>query len=365
VDETYQYDALTRRIVTETAAETRHFYFNSQWRAIEERVSGAVKAQSVWNPADRWDLIRRKRSTTGTPDEIRFVLRDYLDPAAIINESGTVTERYRYDAFGPVTVLAPDFSVRANSECGWNFLYHAEFIDVLTGLYNYGYRYYHPDLGRWTSRDPVGERGGLNLYGFVGNDGIEKLDFLGLKPDYIPSSLGRFRLSYRTDKLEFSDCGQHEWIITFLLSKATSTGGMVIQKITYKKWDVTDCKTGKMHTKPLGNLNRDSFFEVFPVEKGKTESYQDIWGLKRNDCTKGKIEIKGVAMFYDKIDTWDKLPNDFMVDSWVAPNPNWPTSVDRIFFPVGSDSNKSTRTLKASWDCCSGSSDRKTKLEVK
>ena len=179
MDETYQYDALTRRIVTETAAGTRHYYFNSQWRAIEERVSGAVKAQYVWNPADRWDLIRRKRSVAGTLDEIRFVLRDYLDPAAIIDGDGQVIERYRYDAFGPVTVLAPDFSVRATSECGWNFLYHAEFIDALTGLYNYGYRYYHPDLGRWISRDPIAERGGLNLYSFVGNDGIGGKDLLG------------------------------------------------------------------------------------------------------------------------------------------------------------------------------------------
>ncbi|MCB1131812.1 MAG: hypothetical protein KDN05_11825 [Verrucomicrobiae bacterium] len=36
-------------------------------------------------------------------------------------------------------------------------------------LYYYGYRYYHPDLGRWLSRDPIGEEGGMNLYGFVGN----------------------------------------------------------------------------------------------------------------------------------------------------------------------------------------------------
>ena len=84
------------------------------------------------------------------------------------------------------TVLAPDFSVRTSSECGWNFLYHAEFIDVLTGLYNYGYRYYHADLGRWISRDPIGERGGVNLYGFVGNASSSKYDVLGneaMKPN--------------------------------------------------------------------------------------------------------------------------------------------------------------------------------------
>jgi len=33
----------------------------------------------------------------------------------------------------------------------------------------------------WPSRDPIGERGGLNLYGFVGNDGINWFDLLGLR----------------------------------------------------------------------------------------------------------------------------------------------------------------------------------------
>lgn len=28
-------------------------------------------------------------------------------------------------------------------------------------------------VGLWPSRDPIGERGGVNLYGFVGNDGVE------------------------------------------------------------------------------------------------------------------------------------------------------------------------------------------------
>jgi uncharacterized protein RhaS with RHS repeats len=48
-------------------------------------------------------------------------------------------------------------------------------------MYNYGYRYYHPDLGRWVSRDPLGEEGGLNLYVFVRNDGIHNVDEFGLK----------------------------------------------------------------------------------------------------------------------------------------------------------------------------------------
>jgi RHS repeat-associated protein len=44
----------------------------------------------------------------------------------------------------------------------------------------YGYRWYDPVTGRWPSRDPIEEEGGINLYGFVGNNGINRIDLLGL-----------------------------------------------------------------------------------------------------------------------------------------------------------------------------------------
>lgn len=47
------------------------------------------------------------------------------------------------------------------------------------GVRYYGYRYYDPLTGRWPSRDPIEERGGMNLYGFVSNDGVNVYDILG------------------------------------------------------------------------------------------------------------------------------------------------------------------------------------------
>ncbi len=44
-----------------------------------------------------------------------------------------------------------------------------------------GHRYYNPSTGRWLSRDPIGETGGRNLYGFVNNDPANKFDKLGEK----------------------------------------------------------------------------------------------------------------------------------------------------------------------------------------
>ena len=36
------------------------------------------------------------------------------------------------------------------------------------------FRYYVPETGRWASRDPMGEEGGLNLYAFVGNNALNE-----------------------------------------------------------------------------------------------------------------------------------------------------------------------------------------------
>ncbi len=60
------------------------------------------------------------------------------------------------------------------------------------GVTYYGYRYYDPVTGRWPSRDPIGEEGGINLYGMVGNDSVNRWDVLGLewteKPETITTT---------------------------------------------------------------------------------------------------------------------------------------------------------------------------------
>jgi RHS repeat-associated protein len=180
----FRYDGLTRRITKETPAQTRSYYFNDQWRALEERISGTVNKDYLWNPADRWNLIqyRYTPSGNGPPTQTRYVLKDGLDPVAVIDDTGTVKERARYEAFGSVTFMNASFgSPSSTSSEEWNFLFHGEILDGETGLYNYGYRQYHPELGRWPSRDPIGEVGGVNLYGMIGNDAINSWDLLGLE----------------------------------------------------------------------------------------------------------------------------------------------------------------------------------------
>ena len=50
-----------------------------------------------------------------------------------------------------------------------------------SGVEYYGYRYYDPVTGRWPSRDPIEEEGGINLYGFINNQTISFADVLGMR----------------------------------------------------------------------------------------------------------------------------------------------------------------------------------------
>ena len=154
----YTYDGLTRRLTKTNATETRHYFYDDQWRPVEERVNGNKERQYTWGMRDRWDLLRRTLTSGATT---HYVLRDYLDPVAIVGTDGEIKERYAYDAFGNVRFLAPDYTSRSASDFGWDFLFHAEFRDPETKLYNYGFRYYDAGLGRWISRDPIGSSGNI------------------------------------------------------------------------------------------------------------------------------------------------------------------------------------------------------------
>jgi RHS repeat-associated protein len=58
--------------------------------------------------------------------------------------------------------------------------YTGHYYHARSGLYLAPYRAYDPTIGRWISRDPIAEKGGLNLYGYLRNRPIHSVDPLGL-----------------------------------------------------------------------------------------------------------------------------------------------------------------------------------------
>ena len=100
-----------------------------------------------------------------------------------MNASGNIVAKYEYSPFGRI-VSASGSYVDANP-----FRFSSEYYDVETGLVYYNYRYYNVESGRWLSRDPIEEVGGINLYGFVDNNGVNAWDNLGLEDDPVQDFL--------------------------------------------------------------------------------------------------------------------------------------------------------------------------------
>ena len=88
-----------------------------------------------------------------------------------------VRRRIDFDPFGNVTTTENSATPMPPVPLGFS----TKYTDSETGHVYYIFRYYIPPLGRWPSRDPIEEEGGLNLYGFLKNDGAGMVDALGLR----------------------------------------------------------------------------------------------------------------------------------------------------------------------------------------
>jgi RHS repeat-associated protein len=101
--------------------------------------------------------------------------RDHLGSVREVTDAnGNLVARHDYDAWGRRT------RVFGTYRADWG--YAGYFVHRASKLNLTWYRAYDPDLGRWVSRDPIEEDGGLNLYGYAGNNPSNLNDPNGLAP---------------------------------------------------------------------------------------------------------------------------------------------------------------------------------------
>jgi len=171
----YQYDGLRRRTIKKRYAggvltETRHFYYSQAWQVVEERIDPSTNAnrQFVWGLRYLDDLLLRDRDTTGTGtvNERFYALQDpNWNVTALADITGTVQERYAYDAYGVPAVLTPSFGARGSSLYDWETRYTGYRWDSDSQLYQVRSRSYQPLLGCWAQRDPIGgDESGVGKY---------------------------------------------------------------------------------------------------------------------------------------------------------------------------------------------------------
>ena len=187
----YEYDGRTFRTVKRTydagdLDETRHFYYNSGWQCLEERVDTSTDPDRrfIWGQRYMDDLILRDRDTSnpknGTLDERLYSLQDpNWNVIALAATNGTIQERYAYTAYGTPKYLTPTWGARGSSNYDWEILYAGYRFDGETEMYQVRNRVLRPGLG-WVQRDPIGILEDMASYRYVRNNPVEFLDPLGL-----------------------------------------------------------------------------------------------------------------------------------------------------------------------------------------
>ena len=93
---------------------------------------------------------------------------------ALVNANQQVVGRYLHDAYGGLIGMSGPMS-EVN-----RYRFSSKEIDPTSGLYSFGYRFYAAEFQRWLNRDPIEEDGGINLFGYVGNDPVNEIDSDGL-----------------------------------------------------------------------------------------------------------------------------------------------------------------------------------------
>jgi RHS repeat-associated protein len=192
----FTYDYMNRRVEKKvingsTVQSDRRYIYNGQNLVAEiDATTGNIQRSYTWG----LDLAGSLGATGGVGALLEITNYTYAGgslvettnyfpeydgngnvTALVRGSDGMTAAVYEYGPFGEMVRNETfDQGIADNP-----FKFSTKFMDLETGLVDYGNRYYSPSLGRFINRDPIEEAGGLNLYGFCGNDGIDNTDYLG------------------------------------------------------------------------------------------------------------------------------------------------------------------------------------------
>lgn len=168
VTASFAYDPLGRRVHKTVDGHTVQYLYDGR-QAIGEVRDGKISATLLTSLA--LDDVIARYGEAGT----RTYLSDALGSViAQSRDDQSVENYYAYTPYGETLALGPDggnpvrYTGRENDGAG-------------TGLYFYRARYYDPVLKRFISSDPIGLRGGPNIYTYVEGNPVSRTDPDGLQ----------------------------------------------------------------------------------------------------------------------------------------------------------------------------------------
>jgi RHS repeat-associated protein len=248
----YEYDGQKRRIEKTVDSTTEDIFYNSEWQILEVRTADDTdpSEQYIWDIryVDAPVLRFQDTNTDGTIDNTLYYTNDAnMNVTALVDESGTVVERYAYDPYGERTVLDGDWSTDADglSDVNNTLGHQGLYLDTESALYYNRNRYYSPTLGRFITRDPLGYVDGMSVYESVGGQVLTTVDDRGLKGS---------EASFHWKKV-----GETKYIAIIDGDEITQLSQMVLE-------------------------NEDSWRCVWPVKTPDVKKSRELYGDKKAAC---------------------------------------------------------------------------------
>jgi RHS repeat-associated protein len=177
----YTYDAFGRRVRKITASGTTLFFYDASGQLVEERVLAAPNAvrDYAWIEEEPVGTV----DTGAQPTTFASIHTDRLGtPLAVTSSPATGNAatiwRASYAPFGLATVNEdPDGDLQLYA---MERRLPGQTWDQENASHDNTFRTYDPALSRYLEADPIGQKGGLNLYAYVENDPLNHADPLGL-----------------------------------------------------------------------------------------------------------------------------------------------------------------------------------------
>lgn len=194
---TYRYNGLGQRVSKEgsSVASGRNEYVYDEAGHLlgEYDANASVLQETVWLGEIPVGVL--KTVTTGAPDSVTpavyYVYADHLNTPRVVAESISNTIVWSWIDADPFGMVQPNESPYGSASFNYNPRFPGQLFDRETGLhYNY-FRDYDPQTGRYIQSDPIGLRGGINTYAYVGGNPLNWTDPRGLiKIPGIPGAEG-------------------------------------------------------------------------------------------------------------------------------------------------------------------------------
>ncbi|MDD3145060.1 MAG: hypothetical protein PHV23_03020 [Candidatus Gracilibacteria bacterium] len=169
----YSYDVLNRRYLKETENEKVEYIYSNEnilQEITTDEITNTTITKNYINGIGLDDLVAYQEN-----NNIYYYHKNHLGSVeGITDSSGNIVVSYDYDSFG-------NFEITSGADNGNTRLYTGREHDSEIGLYYLRARYYNSELGRFISRDPIDISDDVNLYSYVGNNGVNFVDRSGFE----------------------------------------------------------------------------------------------------------------------------------------------------------------------------------------